>query len=121
MKPILAALMALLLIGGRSYARNSASSASHHSASSHTYHARAHSTRSYSDVPRDRHGRIRRSEAAKRDFERQTGYPHGRPGYVVDHIKPLACGGADDPSNMQWQTTADAKAKDKWERKGCQK
>jgi len=25
--------------------------------------------------------------------------------------------GADDPSNMQWQTVADAKAKDKWERK----
>jgi hypothetical protein len=40
-------------------------------------------------------------------------------GYVVDHIKPLACGGADAPSNMQWQTTADAKAKDKWERVGC--
>lgn len=42
------------------------------------------------------------------------------PGYVVDHIIPLACGGPDTPSNTQWQTTADAKAKDKWERKGCQ-
>jgi hypothetical protein len=49
----------------------------------------------------------------------QTGYPHGRPGYVVDHIKPLACGGADVPSNMQWQTIAAAKAKDKVERAGC--
>jgi hypothetical protein len=39
------------------------------------------------------------------------------PGYVVDHRKALAEGGADEPSNMQWQTTADAKAKDKWERK----
>ena len=48
---------------------------------------------------------------------RQTGYPHGRPGYVVDHIKPLAKGGADSPSNMQWQSIAEAKAKDKWERK----
>jgi hypothetical protein len=36
---------------------------------------------------------------------------------VVDHRKALAEGGADEPSNMQWQTTADAKAKDKWERK----
>jgi hypothetical protein len=26
------------------------------------------------------------------------------------------CGGADAPSNMQWQTVADAKAKDKTER-----
>jgi len=37
------------------------------------------------------------------------------PGYVVDHVKPLECGGADAPSNMQWQTVADGKAKDKTE------
>jgi hypothetical protein len=42
------------------------------------------------------------------------------PGYVVDHVKPLACGGADDPRNMQWQTVAEGKAKDQWERIGCQ-
>jgi hypothetical protein len=42
-------------------------------------------------------------------------------GYVIDHLKALACGGADAPSNMQWQTVADAKARDKWERKGCGK
>src|SRR2546429_250504 len=33
------------------------------------------------------------------------------PGHVVDHRMPLACGGADAPSNMQWQTTEDAKAR----------
>jgi hypothetical protein len=44
-----------------------------------------------------------------------TGYPHGRPGYVVDHVKPLKRGGSDSPSNMQWQTKQAAKAKDKWE------
>ena len=49
-----------------------------------------------------------------------NGNNHGHcPGYVIDHIKPLTCDGADDPSNMQWQTKAEAKAKDKWERKGC--
>jgi hypothetical protein len=34
---------------------------------------------------------------------------------VIDHIKPLKRGGADTPSNMQWQTKAEAKAKDKIE------
>jgi len=68
---------------------------------------------------RDSRGRIRRSATAKRDFMRMSGYPHGRPGYVIDHIVPLACGGADAPSNMQWQTRAEAAAKDKTERIGC--
>ena len=62
---------------------------------------------------------ITRSAAARHAFMRQTGYPRGRPGYVVDHIKPLACGGADAPSNMEWQTIAEAKAKDRIERVGC--
>lgn len=37
------------------------------------------------------------------------------PGYTIDHIKPLKRGGADAPSNMQWQTKEEARAKDKWE------
>jgi hypothetical protein len=70
-------------------------------------------------VPRDERGRIQRSDAARHAFARQTGYPKGRPGYVIDHIVPLACGGADAPSNMQWQTIAEGKAKDKTERVNC--
>jgi 5-methylcytosine-specific restriction endonuclease McrA len=70
-------------------------------------------------VARDSRGRIRRSESAKRAFLRQTGYPRGRPGYIVDHIVPLACGGADNPSNMAWQTLEAARAKDRVERRGC--
>ncbi len=64
---------------------------------------------------RDAHGHIKRSSKAKHDFMKQSGYPHGRPGYVVDHIVPLKKGGCDCPSNMQWQTKEAAKAKDKWE------
>lgn len=66
-----------------------------------------------------------RSSAAKTEFKHEhpcpaTGRSSGRcPGYVIDHIKPLACGGADEPSNMQWQTKAEAKAKDRWERREC--
>ena len=41
------------------------------------------------------------------------------PGYVVDHIRPLCDGGEDLPRNMQWQTTDDAKRKDKEERLAC--
>ena len=80
-------------------------------------HASAH--RAHARAQRNSRGKIKRSEAARRRFEAQTGYPHGRPGYVVDHIVPLACGGADTPSNMQWQSVAEAKAKDKVERRGC--
>lgn len=72
-----------------------------------------------STQPRDSKGRFVRSASAKHAFEVQTGYPKGRPGYVVDHIKPLACGGADVSSNMQWQTVAEGKAKDKIELAGC--
>ena len=73
-------------------------------------------------VQRDSHGRIKRSRSAKAAFERHlpcpsTGMTSGRcPGYVVDHVKPLECGGADAASNMQWQTTSEAKAKDTMER-----
>jgi hypothetical protein len=70
----------------------------------------------------DRHGRIRRSAAAKDAFKREhpcpsNGHTRGScPGYVIDHVQPLECGGADAPSNMQWQTVADGKAKDRTER-----
>ena len=68
---------------------------------------------------RDSHGRIKRSREARDDFMRRTGYPRGRPGYVIDHVVPLCAGGADAPSNMQWQTVEAAKAKDRQERAEC--
>jgi hypothetical protein len=49
-----------------------------------------------------------------------TGQARGAcPGYVVDHIKPLCASGADDPANMQWQTIAEAKVKDREEQRIC--
>src|SRR2546429_7314585 len=46
-----------------------------------------------------------------------TGKTKGRcPGFVVDHLRPLCAGGADRPTNMQWQTVAKAKNKDRLER-----
>lgn len=72
-------------------------------------------------------GSSNRSHAAIASFKKENPCPASGAtkgackGYVIDHIQPLACGGADEPSNMQWQTIADAKAKDKWERKQCSK
>ena len=66
-----------------------------------------------------------RSYSVKHEFQRQhpcpsTGRTTGAcPGYIKDHIRALDCGGPDSVENMQWQTVAEAKAKDKWERKGC--
>jgi hypothetical protein len=40
-------------------------------------------------------------------------------GFTKDHILPLACGGPNAVSNMQWQTIAAAKAKNRWERRVC--
>lgn len=68
-----------------------------------------------------------RSSSAKTAFKKMqpcpaTGSSKGAcPGYVIDHVVPLDCGGPDAPENMQWQTVADAKAKDRWERKGCRR
>jgi hypothetical protein len=67
-------------------------------------------------VKRDSKGNIVRSASARRAFMKSTGYANGRPGYVVDHIKPLKRGGCDCPENMQWQTIAEAKAKDRVEK-----
>ena len=42
-------------------------------------------------------------------------------GYVVDRVIPILCGGEEDPANMRWQTLAEAKEKDRWEKIGCRK
>lgn len=66
-----------------------------------------------------------RSSTAVAQFKRHQPCPangaiKGRcPGYVVDHVRPLCAGGADAAANMQWQSIADAKRKDREERLQC--
>lgn len=81
----------------------------------------AHSSHKAQGVARESHGKIARSAQARHSFKKAhpcpaTGRISGAcPGYVIDHIHPLKRGGADAPGNMQWQTTAEARAKDRWE------
>jgi hypothetical protein len=129
----IAGIAAILAVQGAS-ARSSAShsSGSHssgsHSSGSHSSgsHSSAHSghpghSKAVPGVKRDAHGHIARSADAKHDFRKShpcpsTGKTSGKcPGYVVDHVTPLKRGGADAPSNMQWQSAQDAKRKDAWE------
>jgi hypothetical protein len=64
-----------------------------------------------------------RSQSVKRQFDKLNGFPNGRQGYIADHECALECGGIDNVINMQYQTVAESKAKDKWERTiaGCKK
>lgn len=67
----------------------------------------------------DAHGHLMRSMTVRRHFWAMTGHPHGWPGHVVDHKQPLCACGKDEPANLQWQTIAEGKAKDRWERALC--
>lgn len=72
-------------------------------------------------IHRDAHGRIERSQSARAAFKREhpcpaTHLPTGPcPGYIIDHVIALKRGGPDTPTNMQWQTVEEAKAKDRIE------
>jgi hypothetical protein len=89
--------------------------------SSGASHSHAYSSRAAPGVQRNSHEKIARSGRARGEFKKSHPCPStgrssgGCPGYVIDHITPLKRGGADAPGNMQWQTKAAAKEKDKWE------
>jgi hypothetical protein len=73
------------------------------------------------DFARDKRGRIQRSTATVTAFRAEhpcpsTGLNAGPcPGYVIDHIRALRRGGADLPHNLQWQSRAAAREKDRVE------
>jgi hypothetical protein len=73
-------------------------------------------------------GRIARSRAVLREFRAEhpcpsTGRTRGScPGWELDHVIPLACGGCDTVINLQWlpdatKSASGALPKDRWERR----
>lgn len=75
---------------------------------------------------RDANGEIIRSTTAIKYFKLQNPCPSTRltfgpcPWYRIDHPRPLARGGCDHPTNMQWIKTsikecAGTECKDRWE------
>jgi len=88
---------------------------------SHAKATHSKSGKAVAGIKRDSHGKIARSQKAKDQFKKSHPCPSSGkssgacPGYVIDHVQALKRGGADAPSNMQWQTKEAAKAKDKWE------
>ena len=68
-----------------------------------------------------------RSYAAKAEFKRANPCPTTKkkrgpcPGWEIDHVVPLKCGGPDQPANMQWLTVTDHKEKTRREARLCPK
>lgn len=60
------------------------------------------------ELQRDLDGKLHRSQSTLIQFQKlhpcpSTGKPTGScPGFVKDHVIPLACGGPDLPNNLMW-------------------
>jgi hypothetical protein len=117
MRRILVAAMTAVLLAAPSAGEAKGKSSSPKSHSGYDSHGRPRAQ----GVPRDSRGRIARSSESRIAFKKahpcpSTGRSSGAcPGYVIDHVRPLKRGGADTPSNMQWQTHEAARAKDRYE------
>ena len=112
------AAMALLVMPAEGHAKGGGHGVSHSSHSHSSNHSGHHKAQG---VARDAHNKIARSGRARAEFKKTHACPStgrssgGCPGYVIDHVVPLKRGGPDRPSNMQCQTKAEARAKDRVE------
>lgn len=74
------------------------------------------------EIQRYSNGEIKRSAVVVSNFKRlhpcpSTGSKFGScPGWYVDHVIPLACGGCDSLQNLQWLPEQQWRDKSKWER-----
>jgi len=76
-------------------------------------------------LPLAAQGEYKRSKAVLRAFVNQQACPAtGQhrlpcPGWQIDHITPLKCGGPDAPENLQWLTVDAHKEKTRREARQC--
>ena len=64
------------------------------------------------------HGSV--AQFMRRHLRPSTGLPRGAcPGWQVDHIEALVCGGKDELRNLQWLQVAEHRAKTRVEVKLC--
>ena len=70
---------------------------------------------------------ISRSPVTRAEFQRANPCPATDqrrgpcPGYQIDHVTPLKCGGQDSAYNMQWLSIEDHKAKTRREVRLCRR
>lgn len=70
---------------------------------------------------------VPRSAAARAEFQRANPCPATAqrrgpcPGYQIDHVTPLKCGGPDSATNMQWLSIEEHKAKTAREARLCRR
>ena len=107
-------LAALLAVAPCAFSKGSGGHGSGHTGARSTPRRSARSDKCGS-CARNREGKIARNPAAVREFKKTHPCPGSCKGMVVDHIVPLKRGGADSPSNMQWQTKEQANEKDRTE------
>lgn len=73
-------------------------------------------TRLCGTPPRNSDGRIIRKSVVLVEFERLHPRPQDGRRWYKDHVIPLACGGCDSVSNLQWLPEDQWREKSKWER-----
>lgn len=66
---------------------------------------------------RDAQNRIVRDAGLVREFARVWPKPQDGRRWYVDHVIPLACGGCDSMSNLQWLPEVQWREKSRWERR----
>ena len=101
----------------RSYTPKSYRSRPYKRKSPKSSYRKKYSSRTRSYFPKISFSSSKRNRGVRTSFHRSNPCPStGRnrgscPGYEVDHIVPLACGGSDSVGNMQWLTKSANRSK----------